>query len=354
MSVQDRNVQLSKDTKDTLVLVTGASGFVAGHCIAALLADGYRVRGTVRSVANRAKVKHLETIAPGLELAEADLTSDAGWADAVAGASYILHVASPFPAAQPDDENELIRPAVEGTRRVLEAAARAGSVKRVVLTSSVAAVAFGHGERGDHVYDETDWSVVENCMPYQKSKTLAERAAWDFVAALPDDEKFELAVINPGFVAGPLLSDADGTSAEIIKRLLNREMPACPKLGFAMVDVRDIAKAQLLAMTKPVAAGNRYICAGEHIWIRDMAKILDKEFRPRGYKVPTGHLPYPLLWLASRFDKTLRATLPNIGRREPVSARKAESELGWQPRPYSETLIDMGNSAIELGLVAAR
>jgi nucleoside-diphosphate-sugar epimerase len=345
---------MSDANKDTLVLVTGASGFVAGHCIKALVAEGDKVRGTVRSLSNQAKVKHLSEIAPGAELVEADLTSDDGWDAAVAGATYILHVASPFPAAEPEDENELIGPAVDGTLRVLKAAASSGTVKRVVLTSSVAAVAFGHGDRGDYVFTEDDWSVVDNCAAYQKSKTLAERAAWDFVDSLPADGKIELAVINPGFVAGPLLSLADGTSAELVKRLLNREMPACPRFGFAMVDVRDIAKAQIAAMTTPAAAGNRYICAGDHIWLQDMAKILATEFNPRGYKVPTGHLPYPVLWLAARFDKTLRATLVFIGRREPVSAEKARTELGWSQRPYEETLVDMGNSAIELGMVPAK
>lgn len=343
---------MSSPNKDTLVLVTGASGFIAGHCIQALIADGYSVRGTVRSLSNQAKVKHLERVAPGVELVEADLSSDDGWDEAVAGATYVLHVASPFPKETPDDEDELVRPAVEGTLRLLRAAAKTnGSVKRVVLTSSVAAVVYGHPDRGAHVYTEADWSVPERCDAYPKSKTLAERAAWEFIDALPGDQKFELAVINPGFVAGPLLSDVAGTSAEVIKRLLNREMPACPKLGWAMVDVRDIANAQLLAMTKPEAAGNRYICAGEHIWMRDIAKILDSEFRPRGYRVPTGHLPYAALWLAARFDKTLRSTLRFVGRHETVSADKARTELGWSQRDYRETLVDMGNSAIELGIV---
>lgn len=340
---------------DTLVLVTGASGFVAGHCLQALTAAGFKVRGTVRSLKSLAKIQHLEKIAPGVELVEADLSSDDGWEAAVAGATYILHVASPFPATIPDHEDELIRPAVDGTVRVLQAAANTnGAVKRVVVTSSIAAIAYGHDSAPTKPYTEADWSVPEKCQPYPKSKTLAERAAWDFVAALPAEQKFELAVILPGFVAGPLVSAADGTSAEVIRRLLKREMPACPALGWAMVDVRDIAAAQVAAMTKPEAAGQRYICAGEHIWLRDIAKILDQEFRPRGYRVPTGHLPYAALWLASRFDKGLRLTLDSIGRKEQVSSAKAQKELGWTQRSYRETLIDMGNSAIQLGIVPAR
>ncbi len=339
-----------------LVLVTGASGFIAGHCVAALLADGYRVRGTVRSLANRAKVRHLDAVGRAhddrLELVEADLTSDAGWDRAVAGCSYVLHVASPFPAERPDDEMELIGPAVEGTRRVLAACARTkGAVRRVVLTSSVAAVAYGHDKPAGRVLTEEDWSDPDGCEPYPKSKTLAERAAWDFVAALAGDERFELAVINPGFVLGPMMSDVGGTSAELIKRLLKREMPACPKRGGATVDVRDVARAHVSAMTAEAAAGQRYICAGRNVWLQDMAKCLAAEFGPRGYKVPTGHLPYWALWLASRFDRTLRMTLASVGRAEEVSNEKALRELGWSQRDLSETLVDMGHSAIELGMV---
>lgn len=344
------------EKNETLVLVTGASGFIAGHCVKALLDEGYRVRGTVRSLTNRAKVGHLDALGDAadkrLELVEADLTSDAGWDAAVAGCSLILHLASPFPASEPEDEMELITPAVEGTTRVLQAAARTdGAVKRVVVTSSVAAVAYGHTEVPSAALTEADWSNVDNCQPYQKSKTLAERAAWDFVESLPDEQRFELAVINPGFVLGPMLSDVGGTSAELIKRLMKREMPACPELGWATVDVRDLAQAHLLAMTKPEAAGNRYICAGDNVWLQDMSKVLAAEFKPKGYNPPTGHMPYFVLWLAARFDKTLRLTLPLVGRAERVSNAKARKELGWTQRPIAETMIDMGNRAIELGMV---
>jgi nucleoside-diphosphate-sugar epimerase len=344
-------------TEQEKVLVTGASGFIAGHCVKALLDKGWAVRGTVRSVADEAKIAHLRALegADRLELVEADLTSDDGWGEAVAGCSYVLHVASPFPAALPQHEDELVRPAVDGTHRVLSAcAATNAAVKRVVMTSSVAAVASGHEQSTGKVFTEADWSNAEKCEAYQKSKTLAERHAWKFVEELPAEKKFELAVINPGFVIGPLMNSVPGTSAEVIRRLLSRDMPACPQLGFSMVDVRDVAEAHILAMIKPGAAGNRYICAGEHLWMRDMAKILDAEFRPRGYKVPTGHLPYAILWLAARFDKTLRGTLPFIGRKEEVSNAKAKSELGWKQRSYRESLVDMGNSAIEVGLVQAR
>lgn len=341
------------------VLVTGASGFVAGHCVQALLDSGYAVRGTVRSLVNEAKVKHLRALrgpsGDGVDLVEADLSQDAGWQEAVEGCEYVLHVASPFPSAIPDDESDLIVPAVEGTRRVLAACSatqkQAKRVKRVVLTSSLAAVAYGRRSTEERVLTEADWSDPEGCEPYQKSKTLAERAAWDFVASLPKDDAFELTVINPGFVLGPMMSTVGGTSAELIKRLLNRGMPACPEVGWAVVDVRDLARAHLLAMTTPAAAGNRYICAGDHMWLGEMARVLAAEFDQYGYRVPTGRLPYWLLWLAARFDKTMKLTLATVGKRELVSHEQATRDLAWTPRPPQQTLVDMGYSAIELGLV---
>jgi nucleoside-diphosphate-sugar epimerase len=341
-----------------LVLVTGATGYIAGHCIRELLEQKYRVRGTVRSLAATQKTEHLRRMATALggsvDLVEADLTSDRGWKDAVAGCTYVQHVASPFPAAVPKDEMALIRPAVDGALRVLNACAASGTVKRVVMTSSVAAVAFGHTDGHGTVRTEADWSKVENCEPYQKSKTLAERAAWDFVNGLPSDRRFELAVINPGFVLGPLLNDDQGTSGELIRKLMVREMPACPEIGFAPVDVRDVALAHRLAMERPEAPGNRYICAGEHIWVQDMAKILAAEFNPRGYRVPTGRLPYWLMWIIARFDKAVHLALGYVGRRELVSSAKAQRELGWRMRPVKETIVETARTMIEQGIVPAR
>ena len=341
-----------------LVLVTGATGYIAGHCIRELLEHGYRVRGTVRSLADPTKTEHLRRIAAqlggSLELVEADLTADRGWRDAAAGCTYVQHVASPFPAEVPKDEMDLIRPAVDGAKRVLQASADSGTVKRVVMTSSVAAVAFGHKDTNGAVRTEADWSIAENCDAYPKSKTLAERAAWDFVAALPTEKRFELAVINPGFVLGPLLNADQGTSGELVRKLMAREMPACPEIGFAPVDVRDVAIAHRLAMELPQAAGNRYICAGEHLWVQDMAKVLAAEFNPRGYRVPTGHLPYWLMWVFARFDKAVRLALTFVGRKELVSSAKAQRELGWTMRPVRESIIDTAQTMIEHRIVAAR
>ena len=312
----------------------------------------------MRSLADARKTEHLRRIAAALggslEIVEADLTSDRGWREAVAGCTYVQHVASPFPAEVPKDENELIRPAVDGALRVLQASAEAGTVKRVVMTSSVAAVAFGHTDGDDRVRTEADWSKVENCEAYPKSKTLAERAAWDFVKGLPADRRFELTVINPGFVLGPLLNNDQGTSGELIRKLMMREMPACPELGFAPVDVRDVALAHRLAMERPEGPGNRYICAGEHLWVQDIAKILAAEFNPRGYRVPTGRLPYWLMWIFARFDKAVRLALGYVGRKELVSAAKAQRELGWSMRPVRETIIDTAWTMIEQGVVPAR
>lgn len=313
------------------VLVTGASGYVAGHVMAELRSHGYQVRGTAR-----------ERVDGDDEIVRADLTKDDGWAEAVDGCDYVLHVASPFPSSTPKSDDELIRPALDGTLRVLRAAANAG-VRRVVLTSSIAAVGTGHAE--EEVRTEDDWSVVDRSPAYPKSKTLAERAAWDFAG------DFELVSINPGFVLGPVLGPTLGTSAQIVRRLLTRDVPASPRMGMAVVDVRDVATAHRLALETPAAAGNRYIVASEHLWMREIAAALAEEFNPQGYRVPTGELPSWLVRVLGRFDPSIQPILSHLNRRELVSSDKARRELGWTSRPARESVVDTAYSLIEWGAV---
>jgi nucleoside-diphosphate-sugar epimerase len=337
------------------VLVTGASGFIAGHCVRELLEHGYAVRGTVRDLSAVDKIAHLRDMAArlggSLAFVEAELGADRGWAEAVAGCTGVLHVASPNPPEVPKNEDELIRPAVDGTVRVLRACADSGTVRRAVLTSSIAAVVSGH-DRGERtVRTEHDWSDPTRTTAYQKSKTLAERAAWDLVGSLPADRRFELVAVNPGLVFGPMPRAGAGTSVQVIVKLLNREVPGSPRIGFATVDVRDVAIAHRLALEVPHAAGNRYICAGDHLWMREIAEILAAEFNRRGYRVPTGGLPYWLMWTIARFDKAVRLALDYVDRPELVSAEKARRELGWSMRPVRDSIIETAYSLIEHRMV---
>lgn len=340
----------------TRVLVTGATGFVAGHCIAELLRHGYEVRATVRDLGAVWKRAYLVDLAEDtggrLEFTEADLGSDAGWADAVAGCAFVLHVASPFPSTPPDDENELIRPAVDGALRVLRACADETSVRRVVLTSSATAIAYGH--RDDEVRTEKDWTVVERSSAYAKSKTLAERAAWDFVAGLPADRGLDLVVLNPGMVLGPVLhASAVSTSHEPVRRLLAGKVPGTIRVGWATVDVRDLAVAHRLALETPGAAGNRYVCGGDNVWMRDMARTLAERFGPRGFRITTRQLPDWLVRVIARFDRGVALTLPNLGHPERLSAAKARHELGWTMRPIRDTVLDTAESLLSHGVVTA-
>ncbi|WP_328396523.1 SDR family oxidoreductase [Nocardia sp. NBC_00416] len=338
----------------TRVLVTGATGFIAGHVIVELLDHGYAVRGTVRDLADSGKRAHLVEYAArvggDLDFVAADLNRDAGWAAAVAGCTQVLHVASPFPATPPDDESELIRTAVDGTLRVLTACADSPAVRRVVLTSSTAAIAHGHHD--DAVRTEADWTVIERSPAYQRSKTLAERAAWEFADALPVARELDLVVVNPGMVLGPLLSPETSTSHEPVRRLLAGAVPGLPRVGWSVVDVRDLAVAHRLAMENPRAAGNRYICAGEHVWMRDMAELLAAEFGPRGFRIATRGLPDRLVRLVAVFDRGLRLTVPALGRVERVSADRARRELGWTMRPVRETVRDTADSLLRQRIVA--
>jgi nucleoside-diphosphate-sugar epimerase len=334
---------------DGLVLVTGGSGFIGAHCIKRLHEDGHRVRTTVRSLAREQEVRDLVGDGP-LEVVAADLTDDAGWGEAVAGCAHVLHVASPFPLGQPKHEDELIVPARDGALRVLRAARDAG-VRRVVLTSSFAAIGYGHGHP-DKVYDETSWTDVDGpgVSAYAKSKTIAERAAWSFTEAEPGAP--ELAVVNPVAVLGPLLGRDPSTSIELVKRLIDGSMPGTPKVAYGIVDVRDVADLHVRAMTAPEAAGQRFIAMGEDFrWISEMGQWLRDALPARAKKIPKRDLPSPLVRLASVFDAPLRQLTPELGVRKRATNEKARHLLGWTPRSDRDAVVATAESLLALELV---
>ncbi|HEU4408581.1 MAG TPA: aldehyde reductase [Polyangiaceae bacterium] len=336
--------------------MTGATGFVAMHCILRLLEKGYRVRGTVRSAQRGKRVtdligKHADLGGDRLTLVEADLSGDAGWPQAVEGCDFVLHVASPVPKEAPKHEDEVIVPARDGALRVLKAAAKAG-VKRVVMTSSTSSVLYGHPRDGSKTYDENDWSILNDEVgPYERSKTIAERASWGYVRGLPEGERFEFVTVNPGVVLGPVLDKDFSVSGEVVRKLLTGEMPGCPNLGWAPVDVRDVADAHVAAMTIPEAAGRRFIVALEHVPMWQIAELLAKHYGPRGFKVPTRRLPDWVLKLVALWDKTAALAVRELGKRQDVSSKLARDVLRWKPRNLETMVIDMADSMIELGVV---
>jgi nucleoside-diphosphate-sugar epimerase len=286
-----------------------------------------------------------------LSFVQANLLEDAGWADAVRGCDYVLHIASPFPFEAPKDENDLIRPAKEGTLRVLRAAADNG-VKRVVLTSSVAAISAGHPREKTH-FDEKDWSLPDSptIESYPKSKVLAESAAWEFMKNLPQGHPLELAVINPGYVLGPLPDAYQRTSGELIQQLMSGKLPGLARIQFTGVDVRDVAAAHLAAMTTPEAAGKRFPCVTQQFWISEAAEILNKHFASRGYKIRTVVMPSWLVRIVALFLTQIRPTLPSLDRETYIDTTLIRKTLNWKPRSLEETLVDMAESMIELKLV---
>ena len=337
------------------VLVTGGSGFIAMHCIVKLLAAGHRVRASVRSLAREPEVR-AALAAAGADAGErlsfvvADLTADAGWAEAAAGCEYVLHVASPFPLNVPRHEDELIVPAREGALRVLRAA-RAAGVRRVVQTSSFAAVGYGHPQR-DRAFTEHDWSIPDGdgVTAYAKSKTLAERAAWDFMAREGGD--MELAVVNPVGVFGPALGADISTSIEIVKRMMDGALPAVPRITFGVVDVRDVADLHLLAMTHPEAAGERFLAvAGDFVSLREIGLVLHRRLGAAARRAPTRELPDWLLRILALFDKSVGQVVPELGKRKNATADKARRVLGWTPLSIEDAIVATAESLQRLGLL---
>jgi nucleoside-diphosphate-sugar epimerase len=339
----------------TSVLVTGGSGFIGAHCLIQLLAAGFEARATVRDLARAGDVRAMlrqggaGEAGDRLTFFRADLNADAGWAEGVSGCEYVLHVASPFPSTVPRDENDLIAPARDGALRVLRAARSAG-VKRVVLTSSFAAIGYG-AEGRTTPFTEADWTNLEDpsLQPYPKSKTIAERAAWDFVAR---EGGLELAVVNPVGVFGPILGPDYSTSILLVKRLLDGSIPGCPDLWFGAVDVRDVADLHLKAMTDPAARGERFLAtAGDFLSVRQIAQIIKDGAGDVARKVPTRPVPNWLLRLVGLFDLEVRGILPELGKRKNASNEKARRLLGWAPRSPKEAILATARSLSELGLL---
>jgi dihydroflavonol-4-reductase len=344
---------MAQDQPQT-VLVTGGSGFLGGWCVIELLRRGHTVRTTVRSLARESQVRAAvgSEVEPGdrLTVLAADLTSDDGWAEAVAGCDYVLHVASPFPPAQPKDPDEVIVPAREGTLRVLRAGLDAG-VKRVVVTSSVAAIRLAGGAEARPL-DERDWTDPDapGLTPYVRSKTIAERAAWDLVRERGEEDR--LAVVNPAAIVGPVLNDDLSYSVQAVQRLLNGT-PGAPKLGFGLVDVRDVADLEILAMTAPEAGGERFIASTEFLWMSEMGEVLRERLGDEASKVPTRTLPNFLVRAMALFDPGIRSVVGGLGKRTDLSSEKARSSLGWTPRPIEDTIAETGESLIRHGAVTA-
>lgn len=333
----------------SVVLVTGGTGFIARYCIVQLLEAGHEVRTTVRKLSRADEVRaQVKGDSSRLTFFEADLERDAGWAEATKGSDYVLHVASPLPNTIPKDENELIVPAREGTLRALRAARDAG-VKRVVLTSSIAAIAYGHPGRTE--FDETVWTNLEgrDVQPYIKSKAVAERAAWDFIEK--EGNGLELATVNPALVAGPVMSDDFSTSVVLVKRMIEGKMPGLPKISFGVVDVRDVADLHVRAMEDPAAKNQRFLCvSGEFLSLKEMADTLRSSLGEKGRKIPSMQVPDFMLRLVSLWDGEARQTLPELGQKKRASNAKARELLGWNPRAPRDAIIATAESLIALGI----
>ncbi len=334
---------------DGPVLITGGTGFLGGWCVAELLRHGHEVRTTVRSLAREPAVRATVgaagvDAATRLSVFAADLLSDAGWAEAVDGCRYVLHVASPFPPKQPKDPQELIVPARDGAVRVLRAALD-GGVQRVVLTSSVAAIRGSRASSPTSPYTEADWTDGNdpNLTPYVRSKTLAERAAWDLVHEAGASER--LATVNPGAIIGPTLNQDHSYSLQAIQRLLTG-MPAAPRIGFTFVDVRDVADLHIRAMTDPAAGGERFIGTDAWLWTAEVAAILRERLGDAASKVPTRVAPDFLIRLIARFDGSIRSIVGDLGKQSWISSDKARTTLGWTTRPVQSSIEETARSLL--------
>ena len=337
------------------VLLTGISGFLGGHVALELLRHGYSVRGSVRNLARADQVRST-LVAHGadparLEFVALDLLADAGWDEAMAGCRYVQHVASPFVLQQPRDRNELIRPAVEGTRRAVSAALAAG-IERVVVTSSVAAIVYGHPP-GAGPFSERDWTNLASpsLTAYQESKTRAEQEAWRIAEGFGARQR--LAVVNPGAILGPLLDEDPGTSGKLAMRLLDGSMPGTPRMNFSVVDVRDVAAAQVAAMVNPAAGGHRYILAEREMSMLEMAWAIRLGLNRPGLKVPGFELPDWLVRLIGLFDREIRDNTSEIGRLRPVNAAAGRALLDRALIAGPEAATALAASLLANGIIKA-
>lgn len=354
LTIREADCEGQRSLQGELVLVTGGTGFIAQYCILALLRAGYRVRTTIRSLGREAEVRtnlNVGGVTPGDDVSfiAADLTADQGWADAAAGCAYVMHGASPTPSGAQTREEDWIGPAVDGNLRVLRAARDAG-VKRVVLTSAFGAIGVGHPPSHRRPFDETDWSDLSgHVAPYQKSKALSERAAWDFMAK--EGGELELSSVNPVAVLGPALGPDFSHSIRLIKNLMDGQQ-GCPKINSCFVDVRDVAELHMLAMTHPAAKGERFLASsGESMWMIDVARVLRRHMGAAAGKVPTRVLPNWLLRLSALRNPALRGIVPMLSVNMDASSEKARRLLGWATRSREEAIVATAESLIRLGLL---
>ena len=332
------------------VLVTGGSGYIGSFIIRQLVEQGWTVNTTVRSLKREAEVRaSLAVPADKLRFFAADLLNDAGWADAVAGCSHVVHVASPLPSGAVKHEDDLIVPAREGALRALRFAKAAG-VQRVVMTSSVAAIAYGHGKKIG-TYTEADWTDVKGPQvhAYAKSKTLAERAAREWIAS--EGAGMEYVSVNPAAVLGPVLSADFSSSVQIITRLLSGSLPGLPNFGFGVVDVRDVADLHVRALTAPGMDGERFIASGPFMMMKEVAAVLRDRMGNEARKVPTRGLPDFVLQLTSLVDPTIRMVTGELGKQRITPSDHARDVLGWVPRPAADTIVDTARSLIDKGVI---
>lgn len=340
--------------KNSTVLLTGVSGFLGSHTTIQLLEKGYKVIGTLRNMkraeALKAVLARHTSYIENLRFVEADLNDENIWSKLTKGVDYVQHIASPFPRELPKKEEDLVVPAKNGTLNVLKAAS-ANGVKRVVVTSSTGAIIYGKSKNErSGTFNEAHWTNISNrkdSTPYFRSKTIAEKAAWDFIKK--DDSGLEIATVCPGAILGPVLEEDFGTSANIVIKLMDGSSPALPDLGFDIVDVRSVADLQIRAMELPQAANQRYGGSADFMKFKEVAQVL-KEAYPKK-KIPSAGMPDFAVRLFSYIDKSIQPILIDLGVERNVDNSKARKELGWNPLSSREAILSCAKSVLDLKII---